>query len=520
MARTILGMYRFDSVFRRGRVWGLAGALLLSASLPAGATDARDVIGVAHAAGRYNFTGEDYLNEGAGRILELGSRVIKVFLAPDHIQDTYPFNSDWNPSPADVLELVQRPYVQELFAKPFSTFILVVQPVTGAPQFLDGLTADEAAAERDQMYRLTKYLLTTYANSGKTFILQNWEGDHLIHLGLPTGTPPDPVRLKGMADWWNARQDGVRRARMDVGSHGVNVYHAAEVNALQPSMAGYVTVTNNVIPYTRCDLYSYSSWDLDYTPEQLTRALDYLASKAPANRLFGRYNIYLGEYGMAKDQGASEGQRFERIRQLMEAALGWGVRYAVYWQVFDNEAAVTYTGRPDNKDLRGYWLVRPDGVLAPSWDIFARQLQASILRVSLRSFSNQYFSVDAADDDAVSAERWIRGGFWEVFTLKDWNGGELESGDPVTLQAHDGLYLTVEPGPGGRVYARSSDAGNPETFTIRKIGGAGPIMPGDSITLEARSGRFLGAELNGRGAIRALRYVPGPAEVFRYVAPE
>ncbi|HEY4574921.1 MAG TPA: hypothetical protein VIJ26_13170, partial [Thermoanaerobaculia bacterium] len=158
----------------------LAGLLLLAATAPAGAVDARDVLGVAHAAGRYDFTGGDFLNEGADRVLELGSRVIKVFLYPGHMQELYPFNSDWSPLSSDVVELAQRPYLQQLFAKPFSTFLLEITPVTISPQFLDGLTPEEAAAERDQMYRLAKYLLTTYAGSGKTFVLQNWEGDHLL----------------------------------------------------------------------------------------------------------------------------------------------------------------------------------------------------------------------------------------------------------------------------------------------------------------------------------------------------
>jgi len=524
--RTIQVMRLLDSAARRARrimTWGLAGALLLSAATAAsdaGAMDARDVIGVTHAAGRYNFTDGDFLNEGADRILELGSRVIKVFMGPANIQETYPFNSDWSPTPADVVELVQRPYVQDLFSKPFSTYILVIQPVTGIPQFADGLTRQEAADESGQMYRLTKYLLTTYANTGKTFILQNWEGDHLLRKGLPLGAVPDPVRLQGMADWWNARQDGVRRARQEVGSHGVQVLHAAEVNGVRAAMEGKVTATNNVIPRTRCDLYSYSSWDTGYDPGQLTRALDYLETKAPDNRMFGRYNLYLGEYGMAKDAGAPEGERFDRIRRLLEAALGWGVRYAVYWQVFDNEAATTYTGRPGNGDLKGYWLVRPDGVLAPIWDDLQRQLGTTIQRVAFSSFSNQYFSVNSGGDHEVSAERWVRGGFWEIFILKDWKGGALADGDPVSLQAHDGGYLTVEPGANGRVFAIADDAGHPETFVIHKIGGTGPILPGDSIALESRSGRYLGAELGGRGAIRALRYSPGPAEVFRYVAPE
>jgi hypothetical protein len=268
-----------------------------------------------------------------------------------------------------------------------------------------------------------------------------------------------------------------------VGSHGIQLLHAAEVNALQSAMDGKTTATNNVIPRTRCDLYSYSSWDIGFSPAQLTKALDYLESKAPDNRMFGRYNLLLGEYGMPKNLDAPDGERFEHVRQLMEAALGWGVRYAVYWQVFDNEAAHTYTGRPGNDDLKGFWLVRPDGVQAPIWDDFTRQLKTTLLRVAFSSFSSQYFSASSSGDHAVSAERWIRGGFWETFILKDWKGGALMDGDPVSLQAHDGRYLTVEPGENGKVFATASDAGRPETFVIHKIGGAGPITPGDSIAL-------------------------------------
>jgi len=501
----------------------LRGALagLLLAAAPAGAVDARDVLGVAHAAGRYNFTDGDFLNEGADRILELGSRVIKVFLYPGHMQELYPFNSDWTPLSADVVELAQRPYLQELFAKPFSTIILEITPVTISPQFNDGLTPDEAAAERDQMYRLAKYLLTTYAGSGKTFILQNWEGDHLLNDGLASGVAPNPVRLQGMIDWWNARQDGVERARREVGSRGVQVLHAAEVNLLADAMAGKVPATNNVIPYTHCDLYSYSTWDLDFTPGQLTRALDYLESKAPESKMFGRYNLYLGEYGMAKDHGAPEGERFERVRELMEAALGWGVRYAVYWEVYCNEPLRTYTGRPGNQDLRGFWLIRPDGEKAPVWSSLASQLPAALHRVSLRSFSNQYFSVDPQGDGTVQARRWIRGNFWETFTLKDWNGGALMNGDVVTLQAHNGLYLSVDMGPGGKVFARSSLANKAERLIIQKIGGNGPIGPGDSVALlSARSNRYLAPEVRGQGAIRALRTTVGPAELFRFVVPD
>jgi hypothetical protein len=321
-----------------------------------------------------------------------------------------------------------------------------------------------------------------------------------------------------MIDWWNARQDGVQQARREIGSHNVRVLHAAEVNFLAAAMAGKVTATNNVIPYTHCDLYSYSSWDIGFTPGQLTRALDYLKSKAPDSELFGHYDLYLGEFGMAKDHGAPEGTRFERVRELMEAALGWGVRYAVYWQVYDNEALQTYTGRPDNEDLRGFWLVRPDGEKAPMWDTLAGQLPAALYRLALSSSTNQYVSVDSTGNQAVSAGRWMAGGFWETFTLKDWKGGALQDGDTVTLQAHGGLYLSIRPGAGGELFANASTAGPAERFILHRIGGSGEILPGDAIALETRSGRYLGADLKSHGAIRAIRFTPGPAETFRYVA--
>ena len=149
-----------------------AALLLLLTLLPAaGAVEIRDVLGVSHAAGKYNFSDQDYLNEGADQILDLGSRVIKVFVDPAQMDELYRFNSNWSPLTTDVVELVQRPYFQQLFAKPFFTIILEIPP---APlvQLDDGLTAEEAAAERDQTYRLARYLLTAYAGSGKTFILQ------------------------------------------------------------------------------------------------------------------------------------------------------------------------------------------------------------------------------------------------------------------------------------------------------------------------------------------------------------
>src|SRR5258708_34133835 len=139
--------------------WSPAVALACATALaaaggvcaPLAAEGVRDVLGVTHAGGLYNFTSEDYLDEGADQLLGFGTRVIKVWLT-NEVATLYFFNSDWSPPAANVVELAQKPYFQSLFSKPFTTYLLVVKPVTDSPQFLAGLTAEAAAAESGQMH--------------------------------------------------------------------------------------------------------------------------------------------------------------------------------------------------------------------------------------------------------------------------------------------------------------------------------------------------------------------------------
>lgn len=485
-----------------------AALLILLLAVPMQAAEMRDVLGSAHVGGRYSFSDVEFLNEGADRLLDLGTRVIKVWFQLDASR-AYPFNSDWGPPAADLVELARKPYYRRLFAKPFSTYLLVIQ---SSSQWLDGMTPEEADAERESVYRLARHLLTTYAGSGKTFVLQNWEGDHLLRQGLGEADP-DPVRIQGMIDWWNARQDGVEQARREVPLRNVMVVHAAEVNLLSQALEGKVTATNDVIPHTRADLYSYSSWDVGFDRRRLTRALDYLQAKAPDSELYGEDNVYLGEFGAVKDQLGDGVSVRNVIQGLADAALGWGVRYAVFWQLYCNEPKHEYEGRPRTSDMRGFWLIRPDGSLAPSWRGFQRRMALARHMARLRIASGQFVGAEDGGDDAVDADRWRPGPF-TLFAIQDLNGEPLRNGDPVAIQAHNGLYLTAEDGGGGPVYARGVEAHEDEVFRIWKVGGSGTIHRSDDVALQARSGQYLVAE-PGTLKVTATRWAIGPAETFR-----
>ncbi|HVR07939.1 MAG TPA: hypothetical protein VMW75_07800 [Thermoanaerobaculia bacterium] len=517
----------------RPRRWSkavvLAGAAALAAAPPGpplAAESLRDVLGASHAGGLYNFTSEDYLDEGADQLLGLGTRVIRVWLTND-VATLYSFNSDWLPPAANVVELAQKPYFQSLFSKPFTTYLLVVKPVTDYPPFLAGMTAAAVAAESGQMHDLASYLLTTYAGTGKTFVLQNWEGDHLLRTGLTQDQDPAPVTIQGMIDWWNARQDGVDRARAEVGEHGVRVAHAAEVNLLADAMAGKVTATNDVIPYTRADLYSYSSWDVKFDPAMLTQALDYLRSKAPPSALFGSRNIYLGEFGAAKDQVPSGPARREAIDELAEAALAWGVLYAAYWQIYDNEAYVTVDPkkqRPTDAELRGFWLIRPDGIKAAIWPDIQRRLGGAQWQLALRAASGKYLATPRGAAGAVRVSAWNVGP-WETLNAIDPSGQQqLRSGARISLQAHGGRYLDVAAGTraleAGSQQAPSTDH-PPARFVLRRVQGNGGVADGDAVTLETLAGEPLVVDFASGEVLAGSAGRNGAPAVFRLqlVAP-
>lgn len=368
--------------------WAAGQAGASRASAPSRAPMA-DRLGCTHVSGKYNFTEQDFLNEGADRILELGMRTIKLYLHQP--REHYPFNSQWPKSFAGLAEMAAHPHYQAVFDKPFRTYVLTTFSITredSMRRWREGYTDDEYAEDVRQFEELTAYLLRTYKSTGKTFILQNWEGDWALRGNFDPKPEADPSEetARHMVRWLNARQEGVERGRRKAGRTNAKVYHACEVNLVAIAMNGRVSVTNNVLPHTRCDLYSYSGYDIigqaGDDPEKgraaIREALDYLASKAPDSKPFGDKNIYVGEFGWPEvvseqDPHASTQKSMNVIRATVETALEWGCPYVIYWQLYDNESRAGRE-RPTNDQVRGFYLIKPDGTPAAAWDYFAELL--------------------------------------------------------------------------------------------------------------------------------------------------
>jgi hypothetical protein len=276
-------------------MWRLCRAVcfvsLLLVVSPAFADGIRDVVGVAHWGGRYWFpatlqwqyndaqhpengfhlihsdgtpdttTQVDDLNEGADRLLAMGTRVIYLPLnaLPGvwyHYNNPPYGNTIFTSLPADRITAIakMRPYA-DLFKKPFSVFFLAIGdnvPVCasagqacdcgssgcaeqlqywglegrlGVPEYnfapvLDGMTDSEKAAEKLAMKNLAAYLLSNPDFIGKTFVLADVEGDWELRSGFVGNEfadfRPSAVRVQAMRDWLDARQAGVNEARQEI----------------------------------------------------------------------------------------------------------------------------------------------------------------------------------------------------------------------------------------------------------------------------------------------------------------
>jgi hypothetical protein len=347
-----------------------------------------EVVGIAHVDGRYNFTNKPFLIEGADEILKLGSKCIKVWFS--NVANKYSYNSKWpaNVNSLGYVRLAKTPYFKKLFGMPFKVYCLEMTDDNMKLNWRDGLSKAEFKSVSDEYYTFTKYLLTAYKNTGKTFIFQNWEADGALATKNHT-EKETKIAIQGMIDWTNARQDGVDRARKELKMEDVVVANAFEVSMVLGHWTPPPYAIDVVVPYTHDDLYSYSSYSsrsLDKL-NTIVQRLNYIKTKIPPSKLYGKHNLMIGEFGYEERQfpynvtvnDSTANIQLLSVKTQLKYLLNWGVVYVFYWQIYCNEILnknVTL-GVPvhDNNQFKGFWLRRADGLYTPTYYYFKKMFQ-------------------------------------------------------------------------------------------------------------------------------------------------
>jgi len=300
---------------------------------------------------KYQFTNETRLVETARRIHEMGSNLLKISMSRQYCGKTYslPRRDDVN----SLVDLARKePSFRAALDMPFAYYHVWAR-CFASNRWTDGLSEKERKREYDELYALAAYLLDRYQGTGKTFVFGHWEGDWLLLKSFDRKKDPDPQAVKGMIDWLNVRQKAVDDAKRAADSD-VRLYHYTEVNLVQKGMKGGKCLVNDVLPHTKVDYVSYSSYDTTNphagdTGKALKAALDYIESKLPPKEGLRGRRVFIGEYGFPLQSTKTPQKQDRHARDVCRAALEWGCPFVLYWQMYCNEN--------DKGTHRGFWLI-------------------------------------------------------------------------------------------------------------------------------------------------------------------
>lgn len=319
----------------------------------------------------YKFTNQDVTVEQAGRLVAMGSDIVKFTIsAGKHGKE-----------PTTLTACVQaNTNYLHLFDMSFHHYFAwtSVAGHSNNGYWHKGPNAAEERIEHDEMFEFACWLLTHYNGTGKKFYLGNWEGDWLL-LGTAEhgANNPTPEAVAGMRAWLNARQQAVDDAKRATPHTNVDVFCYAEVNRVRDAMADKpgrnLRLVNAVLPFvTNLDYVSYSSYDMQNLKEpEMVRTLDYLAAHLSTNKaatISGR-RVFVGEYGFGGGGRTPEAQEVP-TRQYLARLLRWGVPFALFWQVYNNEKG------------NHFCLIDPAGQPTPCYYLHQRFINAAKLKVA------------------------------------------------------------------------------------------------------------------------------------------
>jgi hypothetical protein len=333
-------------------------------------------LGSAHVQGLYtvpNGSGAQFAN-GSTEIWDLGLRTLKVYCAATYLTD-YPLESAWSSTPTNLTQLAQTTEFATEFAKAWDTVVLTCFTfANGATNWWRPDPSNtKLAAEYTELKALAVHLLTTYAGSGKTFILQNWEGDWAFMDSTVVDTHVPREYVDRYSAFLGVRQKAVEDARRETAHAGVTVLHAVELNRVvdAKSHPERRRILRDIARRVRPDVISYSAYDSTIV-DQGGWGANQAAWEAATEPVFRRAlrsikaafpgtPLYVGEFGYPENEAPGTNDVPAMIQLTHDVAEEEGCTHLLYWQVFDNEVG---GGGPGT--YRGYWLVEPGGAVSDS----------------------------------------------------------------------------------------------------------------------------------------------------------
>lgn len=280
------------------------------------------------------YLGEGSLVEAATGMIEMGMETIKFDLASSN----YP---ELNGFFGDTLETLETVPYQKILSMPFKTYVMWFN----AKDWF-GKGEEWEKEEYDRTYELAKYFLTKYNNSGKHFMIGNWEGDWLAqrcrfyhYAVVPTSD------LDCMKRCFELRQKAVIDARNSIPHENVLVSYYVEVNLVTGAKdLGLNRIVNYILPHITVDAVSYSCYD-SLNTNRLTELLLYIEENANfTDYLDGIFykKVFIGEFDAFMDYNLLKKQidsveMIKNVENVVIAGFSYGSQLLLFWEFYNNE---------------------------------------------------------------------------------------------------------------------------------------------------------------------------------------
>lgn len=303
------------------------------------------VLGTHAISSSYQFTSDNKLVEQAKKIREMGSNILKFSLGKNS-PEIYGINEAVPSTTTLALFTNNLPY-KTVCNMDFKYIFMWVHTLTGI-DWKNGISPAQETVLYDEMYNFVSYLLSTYANTGKTFMIGNWEGDWLLIPNYDNTVTPSPQSIANMTKWFQIRQRAVDDAKRASSAQNVFVYHYIEANLVLKGMNGEPCVAQSVLPDVDVDLVSYSSYEAIKNKTYVSKKTDleaiftYLESKlSPKPSLPFTRRVFIGEYGYQANaaQPATLQKQFDETKEIMKISFELNLPFALHWQLYNNEYA-------------------------------------------------------------------------------------------------------------------------------------------------------------------------------------
>lgn len=303
---------------------------------------------------KYQFTKDSKLIEQAKQTRALGSNIFKTTISEKKLKD-YGLKVSDAYDMMDVIELI--PDYEQIFEMDFKYFFFWVHTATGI-KWKKGISKQQERVLYKEMFDFASYLLKKYDNTGKTFMIGNWEGDWLLHGEGGRDTTPSKETVENMTKWLQIRQRAIADAKNKSKSKNVHMYYYIEVNLAVKGMEGKTCITKDILPNVDVDFVSYSSYesskkkDYQANKESLTKVLNYIESQLkPKEGLPFKRRVFIGEYGghAFDDKPKTHLRQFDNVKDIMKIAIEEDLPFALHWQMYNNE--YTKDGKSKNMSL-------------------------------------------------------------------------------------------------------------------------------------------------------------------------